>query len=68
MESVRDIIDNYVHIGIRFHNLKVQNNESNMAKRNNKNKQIWMKFGTRKFLQSPMLKLEMHKYRKILIR
>ena len=32
-----------------------------MAKLNNKNKQNWMKFDTR-FLRSPMLKLEMHKF------
>ena len=38
-----------------------------MPERNNKNKQFWIKFGTRRFLRSPLLKLEMRKYRKILI-
>ena len=38
-----------------------------MAKENNKNKQIWMKFRTRRFLRSPLLKLETQKYRKVLI-
>ena len=33
----------------------------------NKNKQIWMKFGSRKFSRSPLLTLEMRIYRKILI-
>ena len=43
------------------------NNGSNMAERNNKNKQIWMNFGTARFLRPPMLKLEMQTYRKILL-
>ena len=34
---------------------------------NNNNKYIEMKFGTRRFLGSLMLKLEMQKYRKILM-
>ena len=38
-----------------------------MAEQNNKNKQIQMKFGTRRFLRSPLLKLEMQKERKVLI-
>ena len=38
-----------------------------MAERNNKNKQIWMKYDTRKFLWSPPQKLEIRKYREILI-
>ena len=59
---VPDIIDYY-----EVHNSEIQNNGSNMAEQYNKNKQIWMKFGTRRFLRSLVLKLEMQKYFKILI-
>ena len=38
-----------------------------MAERYNKNKKICMKFGTRRFSRSLMLKLETQKFRKILI-
>ena len=50
---------------IRVHHSEIQNNGFNIAEQNNKNEQIWMKFGTRKFLRSLLLKLEMQKYRKV---
>ena len=40
---------------MRVHNSEIQHNGSNIAEQNNKNKQIWMKFGTRRSLQSLML-------------
>ena len=49
------------------HNSEIQNNGSNMAEQINNNKKIWMKFGTRRFLRSPLLKLEMQKHRKVSI-
>ena len=46
MKLVPDIIDYYE---LDFITQKLQKNGSNLAEQNNKNKQIWMKFGTRRF-------------------
>ena len=51
----------------RVHNSEIQNNGSNMAGQNNKNKQIWIWNSVHGGFLSPLLKLEIQKFHKILI-
>ena len=64
MKLVSDIIDYYE---LEFITQKFKTTDPILAEQNKKNEQIWMEFGTRRFLRSSLLKLEMQKYRKILI-